>query len=64
MDCLRRVIKLAIRREFTLCAIVLVGVDGKYHIDRIGPVNMDQRDELLTAVENLHEDVYTALDKS
>lgn len=61
-DCLRRLLKLAARREMILCATVMVDVHGKFHVDMIGPVNADQQDKLLSAVEKLHEDVYTAFD--
>lgn len=62
-DCLRRLLKLAARREMVLCAMVMVDAHGKFHIDRIGPVNSEQMDKLLSAVEKLHEEIYTALDK-
>lgn len=62
MDCLRRMLKLARQRNIVLCAMVFIGADGKIHIDRIGPVNHEQRDQLLDAVEELHESIHTAID--
>lgn len=60
-DCIRRMIKLAVRRDINLCAIVFVATDGKIHLDRIGPVTSDEKDKLLEAIEQLHEDVYISL---
>lgn len=60
-DCLRRVLKLAANREIEVMGVFMVDAYGKVHLDRIGPVSWQQTDQMLTALEQLHEEIYTSL---
>ncbi len=60
-NCLRRVLKLATNHEMEAIGIFLIDKDGKVYIDRIGPVTWQQLDQMLTAVEQLEEQIYQSL---
>ena len=60
IDCIVRMLKLARHRRIAMVAIVFVGADHSVHLDRIGPRTIVEKDKLLEALEQLHEDVFTS----
>ena len=60
-NCLRRVFKVATNREIEMIGIFMIDKYGKVHLDKIGPISWQQTDQMLTALEQLHENIYLAL---
>lgn len=59
LECLRKAMKFVRNREVFLCAIVFIDRSSKTHVFKVGPGNLVQKDMMLEAIEDLHEDIYT-----
>jgi hypothetical protein len=62
LECLRRMLKLARQRQIKSVSIVFVGADNKVHIDRVIPNEVNDRDRLLDAIEQMHEHIIDTIE--
>lgn len=58
VDFLLRMVQRARKRKVISLAVILVYDDGSFYVEHKGLTNAQSRDDMLEAVEQLHEDVY------
>lgn len=54
----RRMLRLVQNADVRMVAYVAVGRDGRVHMDHSSGMSLHEKDMLLTALEDLHEEVY------